>query len=69
MRASLRKHVHPWRPTPAGLGLRQPVSATADQSRQHLLRVPAPLPVERDSFADAEVISETTHGVLPPAVE
>ncbi|MEU1538349.1 hypothetical protein ABZ461_09525, partial [Actinacidiphila glaucinigra] len=45
------------------------VSAAADQTGQHLLRIAATLSVQRDPFANAEVISKTTHGVLPPGVE
>jgi hypothetical protein len=63
------EHVDAGRLAPAGLCLGQPISTTADRPGQHLLRVSAALPVKRDSFSDAEVISETTHGVLPPAVE
>lgn len=63
----LREHVDAGRLPAPRLDLGQPVSAVADQSSQNLLRVAATLAVERDSFADAEVISKTTHGVLPPA--
>jgi hypothetical protein len=63
------EHVDPGRLPAPGLGFREPVSATTYQPGQHLLRVSAALPIERDSFADAEVISKTTHGVLPPAAE
>ena len=49
-------------------GFLRPVSIFASQSvlrptrpAQHLLRVAATLPVERDPLTDAEVISKTTH--------
>jgi hypothetical protein len=57
------------RAAPAGLRLRQPISAPADQTGQHLLRVSAALPVERDPLADGEVISKTTHAGCLPALK
>jgi hypothetical protein len=55
------KHVDTRRLAPTGLRFGQPVGATTDESGQYLLRVATALPMERDPFADTQVISETTH--------
>src|SRR5262249_34132731 len=62
----LGEHVDTRRLPATRFDLRQPIGAPADQAGQDLLRVAATLAVERDPLADAEVISETTHCVLPP---
>lgn len=50
-----------WRPV-ATLDFREPIGATPDQAGQDLLRVPAAATVERDAFAEAQMVASSPRG-------